>query len=107
MSFDTHPVFGIAYLNVSDFRDSADFFGLAPAVLNMGDPALLAALAGSSRAVDVFCSRKFDPTRTITENHKWDFRNKRVFPNSPPIVSLTSYKIRTGANYVATYAVSP
>jgi hypothetical protein len=107
MALDTDLILGVSYLGVQDFKDRASLFGAGGTVGQLSDPEILAMLAGASRAVDGYCGRSFDPTQSITENHAWDFKNKRVFPNQPPLTSLTSYRIRQGANYFSTFAVSP
>ncbi|NWJ94572.1 MAG: hypothetical protein HXX20_02220 [Chloroflexi bacterium] len=106
MALDTDAILGTAYLSVSDFKARSDTFGATEAIASKSDTAILGYLASASRAIDNYLGRHYGQGN-FTENHKWDFYNKRIYPNCPPVISLVSYKLRTGANYLSTFVTSP
>jgi hypothetical protein len=107
MPLQEDPILGFSYLSVEDFKSRAAIFGCAQAVAAIGeDDLILALLAAASRAIDAEVGRDF-LSGQVGENHKFDLATRRVKVNRPPLVSLVSYRIRTGAGLVSSFSVAP
>ena len=108
----TYPVsdlFGLAYLDAQSFRNNAGLFGARIALSNFpkdeNDSSIVTLAASASRVIDSICGRHFKPD-PISENHPFDFRTRRTRVNSPPVVNLSSYAIRTGAGTVSSFPLN-
>lgn len=102
MSLSSDPIFGTSYLTPSDFSDAAGMFGVSVA-LPSTDAELQRYLSSASVWINNFTSKKFDPDVSNDEQHVWNPVNRRIFVNSPPIFSVTSYEIFTGVDIKATF----
>lgn len=103
-------LFGAAYLDAADFRNYADLFGAGMALAkypddDVGNNKLQAALAASSRTIDSLCGRSFLPGN-ISEQHLFDPAVKRISVNSPPVMELVEFKVRTSPGTIMQFQVS-
>lgn len=106
MPLDEDPILGYSYLAVDAFKERAQTFGCAPAIAGMQDPAILSLLAAASRAIDAEVGRDFLGGQ-VSENHRFDLATRRIKINRPPLISLLSYRLRTGAGLVSSFNVTP
>lgn len=107
MPLQEDPILGFSYLSVEDFKARAAVFGCAAAIAKVeGDGVLLSLLAAASRDIDAEVGRDF-LSGQVSENHKFDLASRRVRINRPPLVGLVSYRLRTGAGLVSSFAVTP
>ncbi len=106
MPLESDPTFGVAYLGVEVFKADAAYYGADKAIASMSDQSLLRLLARASRAIDTYTGRTFGPG-AISENHKWNPVNRRCKVNQPPVITLTSFRVRIGAGLTASFSVTP
>lgn len=105
MALDTDDVLGSTYIDVADFEDRAGMFGVGLALPD-SDSTIAAYLAAASRFVDARCNRRFDPDVVYTEQHKWNFETRRVFPYNAPVSAISDYRIYVGPSTYATIPTS-
>ncbi|HEX8564132.1 MAG TPA: hypothetical protein VF648_00590 [Pyrinomonadaceae bacterium] len=108
---DVETLFGKAYLTTEEFREMTDVFGVDVALSkypegDAGDNRLLGALAAASRTIDAACNRGFGAEEIQIENHTFNTATRRIKVNSPPVVELLEFKIRTAPGSVSSFNVS-
>lgn len=112
MPLPVHDTLGTMYLAPADFAKKVRAYGCAKAYAALNDDAensiLSELIAMASRQIDAYCeSQGFGPEQAFSENHTFDLRTRRVFPNNPPVVELLSFGIRTGPGNLTTFQLTP
>lgn len=110
MSTPQNELLGDSYIDGEFFIANAKVFGCAQALSSLYPNAtpdeLLPILAAASRLIDGYVGRDFIAGE-IRENHRFELGTRRIKINKPPLQTLVSYKLRTGAGMVSSFTVTP
>jgi hypothetical protein len=104
MGAPADQVLGVSYIDPEYFIENAKVFGCQ--ATGYTAETILPLLAAASRMIDGEVGRSFLSAQ-IAENHRFDLATRRIKVNQPPIQTLVSYKIRTGAGLVSSFLVAP
>jgi hypothetical protein len=102
---------GALYVEPEKFLQQATAFGCKKALDALGAEStemIQVIIASASRQIDAYCqSQGFSPDEEIFENHRFDLRTRRVPVNSPPVVELISFGVRTGPQSITSFGLTP
>lgn len=102
MPLQNHPDFGPLYLDPNAFVSAAAMFGVEKALPD--DLGLIQSfLASASRWIEAQTGKVYVPELDTVEQHRWDPVTRRITVNNPPVLSVSSYKVFTGADTFATF----
>lgn len=111
MPLPTDPRLGPSYVDACEFVAMASAYGAQQAVDALGDNAeavigQLGAIA--SRTIEAYLANwGINPDSTFTENHKFDYKSPRIFPNNRPLIDLLGFKIRVANQTTVTFPLTP
>lgn len=97
MPLINHATFGQLYLDPNEFMASRELFGVGSAIPQDYDM-LKAFLAAASRWVDAKTCKTFVPSADHVEQHTLNPLTGRLSVNNPPVMSISDFRIFTGAN---------
>jgi hypothetical protein len=111
MSTPPNDLLGVSYVDGEFFLANANAFGCARALQSLYSGTVVAdtilpILSAASRMIDAEVGRDFI-SGEIRENHKLELNTRRIKINKPPLQTLLSYKLRTGAGLVSNFTVTP
>lgn len=110
MALQQHALFGAMYLDPEQFVANASMFGVSesdlPPNVNGVREELMSVLAAASRWVDARTHKSYIPDLDHVEQHTLDPQTGRIWVNNPPILSISDFRILTGATSFTSVASS-
>jgi hypothetical protein len=105
MPLEADNILGVCYLAPEEFLSRARLFGAGMSINGLNAEGVKPVLAMASRAIDAHCGRSFTPD-AITENHRWNGATRRISVNQPPVMTLSTYRLRTAPSQVQSFNVA-
>jgi hypothetical protein len=102
MPLTSDSIFGVSYISPNEFSSHSDLFGVSVALPDSDDK-IQGFLSAATLWINANTQRNWDGTVEHDEQHLWDPNSRRIYVNFPPVSSVTTYEIFTGANVHASF----